>query len=128
MGSQAALRFEPVGCVATVTGRGDAVQVLDLGGRHVEVACESSGDSDHFGVVYGSMICLGDLAPGVTEVPAAAVFELPDGRFKAMGTASVHRNGSDVVQVVITATSDNGYSFRLVAEQVGLDLVAKAAS
>lgn len=128
MGSHAALRFEPIGCVATVRGRGDAVQVLDLGGRHVEVARESSGDSDHFGVVYGSMICLGDLAPGVSEVPAAAVFELPDGRFKAMGTASVHGNGSDSVQVIITVISDNGVSFRLVAEQVGLELAAKAAS
>lgn len=123
----AQLRMEPVDCIVTVVaGETGHVQVLEVLGQRTEVIRyhPRSTTFDYFGDVCGSLVFVGELSPGVCEVPAAVIYDLPSGRLKAAGSAIVRTLGNGYAEVLLTTESESGDTLQLRATCAGAALEA----
>jgi len=113
------LRYEPVGCVLTVVAaeHGD-VHVMDMVSRRTEVVLLHDSGAEHFSEIYGSLVYVGALCGASLQAAAAIVIDLPGGRIRAAGTASIDVSPQGVVAVTILAPLESG-SIRIRAHCTG---------
>ena len=119
-------RFDPVNCVITILGDdGEAFRIFELLGADSVIVID--GEERYRGIV-GSMVYLGNqrTRPSAT---AAVIFELPDGRRRATGAATLRFDGSDA-EARIEAFTDLGEHvvFKLKARCVDADAPAQSVS
>ncbi len=123
-GTYAALRCEPVGCVVTiVAGDKGAVQILDVISNQTDVVRCQGEVAEHFTEVHGSLVYVGTLPAMQARADAAIIYELPEGRIKASGTARFRALPDGMAEVSIDADLPGGH-IRLRATCSGTHLVA----
>ncbi len=110
-----ALRHEPVGCVVTiVAGDHGAVHVLEVASNGTGVVRRVGDRAEHFSDVHGSLVFIGDLPAVATDIHAAVIYDLPDGRIRTGGTARVTCTADGSTRVTVESTLADG-SIRLDA-------------
>ena len=112
-GASTILNFDPVSCIVTVVmDDTDNSQIYGVTSDSGMVQTKD-GIRQHFSVIHGSVVIVGqpDLVP--KTVLAAVVFELPSGRRPAVGTAEIQYANTDILHPRITARTDQGETVSL---------------
>jgi hypothetical protein len=105
MAVHASLRFEPVGCVATIIAAdGHDVHVLEIVAEHSEIVVRRSNHDEHFPDIHGSVVLIGTIPVALTRLEAAAIVELPDGRRRLLGDVTMKPSTAGLVLHLTDAT------------------------
>lgn len=119
MAACASLRFEPVGCVVTlIAADGYDVSILDVLPGHSRIVLRRGGNVDedngdeYFSDVCGSAMLVGTPASSGLRCAAAAIIDLPDGRRRLNGVATLRQIGAHIAVDVVS--DDGALEVRLV--------------
>ena len=113
MAVRAALRFEPVACVVTViVGDDGRTWVLDMM-RGTQIAVQHPDQvEERYTEVQGSVVYVGPDWPADGPAQMAAVLELPGGRLRLAGGATIRRRAG-VMEFEVTGRDEDGCEYRI---------------